>query len=496
MTLLKQHLDKLKSSKVSIMQFWISANDVMTILNKYNIAKEVFIKEYAFGIFDYYIDVIQEKVEIGNCPVIFKFLDYLKNKNIGTNELFTICSGFKNALIEFTYIQNINSLEIQKDIVYIYEKNFEGVLKSYYTTINAINKTLNISEKLIDENIIMSSTDLQGIITSVSTAFCDISGYTKEELIGYPHNIVRHPDMPKEAFEDLWKTIQADKTWHGEIKNTRKDGGIYWVEATVDSLYSSDGTKIGYSAIRHDITYKKEAQLQQDIIVEQSKSAAMGEMISMIAHQWRQPLQAIAILIQKLPLEKIIDGEISDETLEDVVSSIEEQLSQMSKTIEEFRSFFNPNKDKNRIFAAALLEQARELMAYQFKVDEIELHLIYDEDIEINIHTHEILQVFINILNNAREVLVEKCNQNRKIDIKFYKYHNNIVFEISDNGGGIPSIIMNKIFEPYFSTKKNKNGTGLGLYMSKTIIEKNASGMLSVTNTTEGAMFKITLPIE
>ena len=494
--ILKQYLDRLKSSKINVMHSWISNECVIKILKKYDIPTNVFIKEYAFGIFDYYIGVIENRFEIGDCPVIDNLLTYLKDHNIGTHELFTICSGFKNALIEFMYKEEINSLEIQKEIIYVYEKNFEGVLKKYYTTITNIGKSLHMSEKLIDENIIMSSTDLKGVITSVSQAFCDISGYLKEELIGQPHSIVRHPDTPKEIFEDLWDTIQANKTWYGEVKNLKKDGNIYWVEATIEPLYDAIGQKVGYSAVRHDITYKKEAQLQQDIIIEQSKSAAMGEMISMIAHQWRQPLQAIAILIQKLPLEKLIDGEISDETLEDVVASIDEQLSYMSKTIEEFRSFFNPNKDKNKIFASALIEQARELMAYQFKVDDIKLNITYDEDIEISTHTNEILQVFINILNNAREVLVEKRQENRRVSIHFYSSHENIVFEISDNGGGIPSIIMGKIFEPYFSTKKNKNGTGLGLYMSKTIVEKNARGILNVSNTEDGAMFKIVLPIK
>jgi signal transduction histidine kinase len=136
------------------------------------------------------------------------------------------------------------------------------------------------------------------------------------------------------------------------------------------------------------------------------------------------------------------------------------------------------------------------LLAYQFKVDEIDFTIEYKEDIEINVHIHEIVQVFINILNNAREALVEKDIQNRKIDIKFYPVNSNIIFEIYDNAGGIPSIIMGKIFEPYFSTKQNKNGTGLGLYMAKTIIEKNAQGILSASNTQDGACFKIVLPIK
>ena len=492
---LKKNLNILKESKINIMQSWISNEDVLRVLNKYDITKEIFIKDYAFGIFDYYIGILEERFEIGDCPVINDFLSFLKDRDIGTDELFVICGGFKNALIEFMYKNNINSLEIQKEIIYVYERNFEGVLKKYSQTILEMNKNLIISNHLIDDNIIMSTTDLKGVITAVSTAFSEISGYSKDELIGQPHSMVRHPDMPKEIFEDMWNTISSGKTWRGEVKNLRKDGNIYWVDATIAAEYDENNNHIGYSAIRHDITYKKEVATQQDIIVEQAKSTALGEMISMLAHQWRQPLQAIAILIQKLPLEKLIDGEISDDTLEDVVASIDKQLSYMSKTIEDFRSFFNPTKDKEKIFASVLVDQARDFLAYSFKVDDINFKIISKEDIEIKVHTNEILQVFINILNNAREILIEKNKEDRNITIEYYKSKDNIIFEINDNAGGIPSIIMNKIFEPYFSTKQNKNGTGLGLYMSKTIVEKNGHGILGVQNTDIGASFKIVLPI-
>lgn len=492
---LKKNLNILKESKINIMRSWISNQDVLRVLNKYNITKEVFIKDYAFGIFDYYVEILEDSAVIGDCPVINDLLKFLKERAIGTDELFVICAGFKNALIEFMYEEEINSLNIQKEIIYIYERNFEGVLRKYSKTILEMNKSLIISNHLIDDNIIMSTTNLKGIITAVSTAFSEISGYSKSELVGHPHNMVRHPDTPKKIFEDMWNTISSGKTWKGEIKNLRKDGNIYWVDVTVAPEYDENNNHIGYSAIRHDITYKKEVATQQDIIVEQAKSTAMGEMISMLAHQWRQPLQAIAILIQKLPLEKLIDGVLSDETLDDVVASIDRQLSYMSKTIEDFRSFFNTTKDKEKIFASALIERARDFLAYSFKVDDIHFNVIYDKDIEINVHINELLQVFINILNNAKEALVEKNIENRNITIEYYKSKDNIIFEINDNAGGIPSIVMNKIFEPYFSTKQNKNGTGLGLYMSKTIVEKNGHGILGVQNTDIGASFKIVLPI-
>lgn len=493
--ILKQNIEKLKKDKIIIIKYWISDPILIRILCKYSIAMEMFVKEFAFGIFEHYVNVLKDQSKIRSCPTIDKLLIYLNQNNIQLDELFDICASFKNALIKFMYDNNMESLELHKIITNTYERNFEGVLKNYSKAIEKKDKDISINHKLIDENIIMSSTDLEGNITHVSQAFCEISGYTQDELIGKPHSIVRHPDTSKDIFVDLWRTIKANNKWHGEIKNLKKDGSIYWVDVTIAPKYDENNQKIGYSAIRHDITFKKEAEEQQDIIVEQAKATAMGEMISMLAHQWRQPLQAIAILIQRLPLEKMIDNEISDDTLNTVVSSVDEQLSYMSKTIEDFRSFFNPTKDKTKILASSLIEQAREFLAYSFKVDDINLIIKKCEDIEINVHVNEILQVFINILNNAKEALLEKRDNNRNIEISFEKVKDNIIFEISDNAGGIPSIIIPKIFEPYFSTKKNKNGTGLGLYMSKTIVEKNGQGILSVHNTKDGASFNIVLPI-
>ncbi|MGB5868201.1 MAG: transporter substrate-binding domain-containing protein, partial [Arcobacteraceae bacterium] len=114
--------------------------------------------------------------------------------------------------------------------------------------------------KLFDANVIASNTDLKGKITYVSDAFCEISGYTQEEMMGKPHNISRHPDMPKESFKDLWQTIKSGKTWNGEVKNIKKNGGYYWVDAVVSPLYNEKNEIIGYSSIRHDITAKKEVE--------------------------------------------------------------------------------------------------------------------------------------------------------------------------------------------------------------------------------------------
>jgi signal transduction histidine kinase len=137
-----------------------------------------------------------------------------------------------------------------------------------------------------------------------------------------------------------------------------------------------------------------------------------------------------------------------------------------------------------------------ELISYTLKVDDIEFSVDIKDDIEINIHLNDILQVLINIVKNARDALVELPIKHKKIIVKVYKKNKNIIITIKDNAGGISNEIIDRIFDAYFTTKANKNGTGLGLYMSKNIIENHGQGLLSVKNEDGGAIFKITLPIK
>ena len=144
---------------------------------------------------------------------------------------------------------------------YTTEKDLEFYMKNLEELVNI--KTLENRSylKIVDQYLIASKTDLTGKITEVSKAFCAISGYTKEELIGKKHNIVRHPDMKSEVFKDLWETIKKGKTWEGEIKNLKKDGGFYWVNARVSANYDSNGNIIGFASIRVDITDKKAVEI-------------------------------------------------------------------------------------------------------------------------------------------------------------------------------------------------------------------------------------------
>ncbi|PLY06659.1 MAG: hypothetical protein C0625_08715 [Arcobacter sp.] len=494
-TFLKNYIGLYSKNKISLIRYWLRDEKIHNILKRHNIETDIFVKKYAISIIDYYIAIVNEKEVIGTCPTIEEFLFYLKDRNITSSEIFIICSGFKNAMIEFSYDLKITNLRIEKEINYIFEQNFADVLELYSGSLHDIKKELTKSIGIVDKYVIISRTDTKGIIQSVSDAFCEISGYKEEELIGQSHSIIRHPDTDNKVFKELWTAIKNGQEWKGELKNKKKNGSFFWVNIVINPSFDSNNNIVFYDAIMENITSKKNLLSHQNILIEQSKAAAMGEMISMIAHQWRQPLQAVSILIQKLPLTKMVEGEISDDLLNHVVDSIGRQLDYMSKTIDDFRDFFLPDKPKEFVSLKELLTKAFDFVSFMIKTDSISINIDANEDVKLNVHANELVQVLINIFKNAKDALLENNIFLKEINIKYYKKDDSAFIEIEDNAQGIPENIIHRIFEPYFSTKSDKNGTGLGLYMSKTIIEKHCLGKLTVSNSSKGAVFKIELPI-
>ncbi|WP_263832627.1 sensor histidine kinase [Sulfurospirillum oryzae] len=233
---------------------------------------------------------------------------------------------------------------------------------------------------------------------------------------------------------------------------------------------------------------------QEMMLFQQSRHAQMGEMISMIAHQWRQPLNVLSLLAQnivfKYKLQKL-DERVMDEFKEDSMR----QILQMSKTIDDFRDFFKPDKSIKIFDINQQLAHAVEMVRPIVAAHGIELSFQGENGLKVESFPNEFGQSIINILNNAKDVLLESCGEfTKQITVEAKRGENNtVVITIEDNGGGIDEMVMPYIFEPYFSTKGAKHGTGLGLYMTKIIIEEHMHGRISVVNGAEGAKFEIVL---
>lgn len=232
------------------------------------------------------------------------------------------------------------------------------------------------------------------------------------------------------------------------------------------------------------------------ILVQQSRLAALGEMIGNIAHQWRQPLNAIAIGIQDLDLSCQL-GELNDKEVSTSTQEIMKHVFHLSQTIDDFRDLVQANKCYEPFLVSEVIAKILELMSSTFKASSISLILHIDESIVANHGSSQGLsQAIINILSNAKDILVQNNSENeREITLNLSQVLNDnfskTVLSIEDNGGGIETDIMNKIFDPYFTTKHQSEGTGLGLYISKNIIEQEMLGTLQVVNTKHGALFSI-----
>lgn len=260
--------------------------------------------------------------------------------------------------------------------------------------------------------------------------------------------------------------------------------GIYTVHlsAPIESLIFSFA--LGYT-LKKMVEEKNE---KEKLLIHQSKLASMGEMINNIAHQWRQPLTHLGFINMNLQLA-FEDEPLDKKYLKEKIEESNAQLDFMSKTIDNFRDFYKPNKQKEIFYISVAVKKALEIMEPIFESNKIEFEFNVIKDKQINAYENEYSQVILNILTNAKDVLISRQIQNPKIIISINEKNDSIITTILDNAGGIENKYINHIFDPYFTTKQK--GSGIGLYMSKMIIESHFKGKIKVFNKEKGASFSI-----
>ncbi|WP_331774614.1 PAS domain-containing sensor histidine kinase [Sulfurospirillum sp. 1612] len=404
--------------------------------------------------------------------------------------------------------------------------------------------TLEQYKNAIETSNIVSKTDLNGMITFVNDEFCRIFEYSREELIGKNHNIVRHPDVDASVFKALWDTILAKKTYKSTVKNLSKSGKTIYVNTTVIPILDKNGAIEEFIAIRYDVTRKEEltkelqkkerelenlnATLEERIAIQtqelqllnrdlekrveeevcknrekdrllfqQSRLASMGEMIGNIAHQWRQPLSELSITLYKTKKIYMSQTEnLSDhDTFLSSYNHAKDVIKKMSKTIEDFRHFFNPNRAREHFLIKDAVDEMLRIMKETVHKHHLHIKVTYKKNISIDGFISEFTQVLMNLLNNSKDAFESKHVTQREIALVIDSdEQSNAVITYHDNAGGIKEDIIDKIFDPYFTTKHSSVGTGLGLYMSRMIIKDSMDGDMSVTNNDHGAQFTIIVP--
>ncbi|MDC0933260.1 ATP-binding protein [Arcobacteraceae bacterium] len=388
-------------------------------------------------------------------------------------------------------------------------------------------KKLKESLRVIDQYVIRTVTDTDGTLLSVSDAFCKVSQYSKSELIGENQSIIRHPDMPRELFIDMWNSIKSGKTWKGKIKNLAKDKSYYWVESYIEPNFIKNKI-ISYTAIQIKISNKVKLEelnkslekrikdevqknteqlkrIQQDQLAN-VKLSSIGALAAGITHEINTPLtyikgnfELLKYDIEDLPKSNLRDNILLDtDTISDginrisnIIEAMKEVSSSSSESIENvniyntlitaLRLSFNNAKQISRIYLND------ELFDISNNKDTLVFNALAQKQ--------RIEQLWIIIINNALDELVKvEDYEVRKLDIKIKKINNKIVVDFVDNAGGISNDIIDKIFEPFVSTKKS-GGMGIGLNIAKKIVDEHC-GIIRAINYCNGAQFRIELYIE
>jgi C4-dicarboxylate-specific signal transduction histidine kinase len=228
------------------------------------------------------------------------------------------------------------------------------------------------------------------------------------------------------------------------------------------------------------------------ILIQQNRQAALGEMFDHIAHQWKQPLNSIAVIIQALGSISAHEQVTSKDILE-TVDNIMDMVAHMAQTVDVFRNFYKPDKERSAFLVKDSIDKALTFVMPVFRRYGIEVDLDADAQLSAFGYPKEYAQVLLNILANAKDAFAERGVKNPRISIKAFADGDNTVVTITDNAGGIPDESIETIFDLYFTTKESSGGTGIGLYMSKNIIEKNMGGILTISNIDNGAQFRIEL---
>lgn len=333
----------------------------------------------------------------------------------------------------------------------------------------------------LDQSSIVAFTDAGGIITSANDKFCEISKYNREELIGKSHGILNSGYHSREFFQNLWKTILKGNVWKGEIRNKAKDGSLYWVDTTIVPFIDEKGKPYQFLAIRNDITERKRTE---EILHQQDKLAAVGQLAAGVAHEIRNPLTSMKGYTEFLQLD-----EKDPERLE-FLSIILDEIERVNMIVEDFMVLAKPKavelEEKNVI---PVIKNVVSLLEFEARKRHVRLHLECEaEIIQIECDENRLKQVFLNFIKNG----IEAMPNGGDLYVRTFIKDNNVQISIQDTGVGIPEDKLKKLGEPFFTTKKN--GNGLGLMVSFKIIESHNGKVFIESEPNKGTTFNIFLP--
>ncbi len=449
------------------------------------IGKPIFYKREQLAVYAIYRDISTRKTSQKIQKAIYN-ISHAANTTTNLQKLIEKIRNFLGTVLDTTnfYIALYNEEKDLLTLPFIVDEKDEAISFPAEQTITGYviktGKPLLATKKDIENLIKASKTTIVGTLAEV---WLGVPLKIEEKIIGViavqsytDKNLYSKKDL--ELFEFVSREIAIAIKRHRAVENLRN---------------TNSELRILKTTLEKRIRYAVKELRQKDIIlIQQSRQAAMGEMIGNIAHQWRQPLTAVGAIIQSYE-DAYEDGVLDMAYIEKHTDLIMDILTQMSRTIDDFRYFFRTNKMKSNFNIKSVVLKTLKFMESSFKFNNINLALDLAEDCELEGFPNEYSQVILVILTNSKDALLEREIKDKKIEISLREFKKKTVLRITDNAGGIKKEILQKVFDPYFTTKEVGKGTGVGLYMSKTIIENNMNGKLTCKNVAEGAEFKIVI---
>ena len=341
-------------------------------------------------------------------------------------------------------------------------------------------RRLEEMRQALDQAAIVATTDEHGIITYVNDKFCQISKYSRDELVGQDHRIINSGYHSKEFIRDLWRTIVAGRVWRGELRNRAKDGTFYWVDTTIVPFLDANGRPRQYLAIRSDITQRKVAEAR---LREQEALTQLGQLAAVVAHEVRNPLAGLRGSLQ------VLAGRLPAGMRErEIIGPMIQRIDGLSKTVEDILLFARPQPPRRQpVELGAVLGEA--VSSARAAVGDFGDVTITGGQPIVQADPEMLRAVLLNLLLNASH-----ASPGRGIEVEISCERGWCRIDILDRGPGIPEDIRDRIFEPFFTTKSS--GTGLGLPIVKRLMEVQGGAVRLRPRAGGGTVVELELPLQ
>ncbi len=333
----------------------------------------------------------------------------------------------------------------------------------------------------LDQAAIVATTDVTGAITAVNDKFCEISKYSRQELLGQDHRIINSGYHDRAFFRKLWTTIAGGRIWRGEIRNRAKDGTLYWVDTTIVPFLDARGKPYQYMAIRHEVTERREAEAR---LRQQEALARLGEMAAVFAHEVKNPLAGISGALQVV--RSRLPQRSGDER---VLGDIQDRIASLNRMLQELLCFTRPGTPAPAPAALrAVVDEAAAVLRCDPALADVAIVVTGDEPI-VRVDREQMHRAFLNLLLNAAEAM----GGSGVIEVEIAAAHGVCRITVADRGPGIDRAVGRKVFQPFFTTKNR--GAGLGLPTACRIVEGHGGSLEARPRTGGGLIVVMTLPL-